>query len=440
MSYTKNKWEIFNPEVPVEEQPDCFITKAKLENIENGIEEAHRLAEENAAGVAGPEGPQGPAGEKGEQGEPGPAGEMGPQGEVGPEGPQGPAGEAGPQGEKGEQGEVGPQGEPGYTPVKGTDYFTVEDVEEIRDAVLATRKVEPYFNEEANVFAACGVHVTIEAAEEAGKLRIHWFDQNTKPQEMILPEGIKVAAGGCSADVMEFYPTASVTLNSGFVDALIGGCFGNGAVGHTMVIVNGGTYNNATYVSGGGMHWAAKATHNNKVGHAEVIINNTGDGEIPVVYCGTMSGDCSTGMSKVTVNNGNIGWLSGGGSNGYTGYSELEVNGGHIKVVQGCNRGAVGNIKTVINGGTIDKLYAGGEAGDASVNAVYDRAELHLNGGTITLAGSGTNGGVENADKVSGTYANGVVADDVATAMHLTKVTTVNELLQRIIDLELANA
>lgn len=394
MSYTKNKWAIFNPDLPVEEQPDCCITLSKLENIEAGIEEAHKLAED----IQLPEMVQGPQGDKGEQ------------------------------------------GEPGYTPIKGTDYFTTEDIAEIRDAVIATRKTEPYFNEEANVFAACGVHVTVEAAEEAGKLRIHWFDQNSKPQEMIVPEGIKVAGGGCSADVMEFYPAASVTLNSGYVDAIIGGCFGNGAVGHTMVIVNGGTFNGKnTYVSGGGMHWAAKSTFNNKVGHAEVIINGTSGEELTVVFCGTMSGDCSTGSSTVTVNGGNIGWLSGGGANGYTGYSELVVNGGNINVIQGCNRGVAENIKTIVNVGTVNKLYAGVEPGEGAT-AVYNKAEVIINGGTIGTVSAGVNGGVENADKISGTYVNGVITDDVAAAIHLVKVLSMNELLQRIIDLELANS
>lgn len=45
-------------------------------------------------------------------------------------GPQGPQGERGPQGPKGDP------GEPGYTPVKGIDYWTEDDKEEIVDDVL----------------------------------------------------------------------------------------------------------------------------------------------------------------------------------------------------------------------------------------------------------------------------------------------------------------
>lgn len=55
-------------------------------------------------------------------------------------GAQGPQGEKGEKGDKGDIGATGPQGEPGadgYTPVKGTDYWTKEDKAEIVDDVLA---------------------------------------------------------------------------------------------------------------------------------------------------------------------------------------------------------------------------------------------------------------------------------------------------------------
>lgn len=432
MAYTKNTWAVYNPNLPDDQQDDAFITLAKLENIESGIEEAHKLAEETT----------GVSLEIGEvvEGETAAAaiveGKLNltlPKGEQGLQGEKGETGEPGSQGEPGVDGKDGQNGADGYTPVKGTDYFTEDDKKELVDALLATRKVTPYFNEEANVVAGCGVHITVEAAEEAGKLRIHWFDQNSKPQELIVPEGVKVCGGGCSADVVEYYPAASVTLNSGYVDAVIGGCFGNGVVGHTAVVVNGGTFKN-TWVCGGGMHWGAKATNNNKVGHAEVFINNTGDGEIETAFAGTMSGDCSTGSGKVTVNGGNIGWLSGGGSNGYTSYSEIIVNDGNVKVLQGCNRGVVENIKTVVNGGTIENLYAGGETVDTSVTAVYTRAEVIIKGGTVNNASAGTNGGVEDASKVSGTYTEGVISDEVAAAMNLVKVMTVDDLYKKLVD------
>lgn len=56
------------------------------------------------------------------------------------DGAPGPQGEPGPQGQKGDTGQRGEKGEPGapgYTPVKGTDYFTESDKTELVNAVLA---------------------------------------------------------------------------------------------------------------------------------------------------------------------------------------------------------------------------------------------------------------------------------------------------------------
>lgn len=96
-------------------------------------------------GDTGPQGPQGATGPQGPQGPQGPAGAdgtmsfedltdeqreslRGPQGETGPQGPQGPQGPAGAD---------GAAGAAGYTPVKGTDYWTATDKAEMVNDVLA---------------------------------------------------------------------------------------------------------------------------------------------------------------------------------------------------------------------------------------------------------------------------------------------------------------
>ena len=84
-----------------------------------------------ARGEKGDKGEPGADGAKGDPGETGPQGPTGPQGETGPQGP------TGPQGEKGPQGETGPQGPAGATPVKGTDYFTEADKQELAAAAAA---------------------------------------------------------------------------------------------------------------------------------------------------------------------------------------------------------------------------------------------------------------------------------------------------------------
>lgn len=64
-------------------------------------------------------------------------GDKGDPGATGPAGPQGPAGVPGKDGAPGAQGEKGDKGDPGKTPVKGTDYWTAADKQEIVNNVLA---------------------------------------------------------------------------------------------------------------------------------------------------------------------------------------------------------------------------------------------------------------------------------------------------------------
>ena len=126
------------------------------------------------AGPAGPVGAQGPKGDKGDPGEMGPVGPIGQQGTQGPKGEKGDPGEKGPAGPSGAaatvtvgtvttggsgtqasvsnsgtatdavlnfvipQGPQGPKGEDGVTPVRGVDYWTETDKQEIVNDVLAS--------------------------------------------------------------------------------------------------------------------------------------------------------------------------------------------------------------------------------------------------------------------------------------------------------------
>jgi len=102
--------------------------------------------ETGETGPQGPQGIQGLKGDKGDTGEQGPKGDKGDTGEQGPQGIQGiqglkgDTGEQGPKGDKGETGEQGIQGpqgiqgiqgEDGYTPIKGVDYFTQNDIDSL---------------------------------------------------------------------------------------------------------------------------------------------------------------------------------------------------------------------------------------------------------------------------------------------------------------------
>ena len=103
-------------------------------------------------GAPGPEGPPGADGSPGPVGPPGADGAPGPkgdQGEPGPKGDKGDPGDPGAKGDPGEPGLKGDKGDPGdpgvdgYSPVKGTDYWTEADQASIR-AVLMDEVAEEY--------------------------------------------------------------------------------------------------------------------------------------------------------------------------------------------------------------------------------------------------------------------------------------------------------
>lgn len=94
-----------------------------------GTEAEYLLSLKGEKGDTGATGPQGPQGLQGLQGEKGATGATGATGAQGPQGVQGP------KGDKGDTGATGPAGADGKTPVKGTDYYTEEDKNEIVELV-----------------------------------------------------------------------------------------------------------------------------------------------------------------------------------------------------------------------------------------------------------------------------------------------------------------
>lgn len=83
---------------------------------------------------------------KGEKGDKGDTGPQGIQGETGEQGPQGIQGEKGDTGEQGPIGETGPAGADGYTPARGVDYWTAEDVQQIvTEAVEQVKDTMPEY-------------------------------------------------------------------------------------------------------------------------------------------------------------------------------------------------------------------------------------------------------------------------------------------------------
>lgn len=140
-------------------------------------------------GEQGPIGPKGDKGDTGEKGETGATGSIGPQGPKGDKGDTGETGATGPQGPKGATGATGATGADGYTPVKGADYFTEEEIKEIQNGVSVPKKVSELENDAEYVSHKPLVSKTIEgiwnthATASGGQAQADngWFFLKVKP-------------------------------------------------------------------------------------------------------------------------------------------------------------------------------------------------------------------------------------------------------------------
>jgi len=128
-------WLMRNPKIQPDEQEIPEPEQDVISQTIGALNEAVAKAEEIRDSI--PETVETALTEAKESGEfdgpPGPHGEPGPKGETGETGPAGPQGEPGPAGATGER---GPQGAPGSTPVKGVDYWTAADKQEIVDEAV----------------------------------------------------------------------------------------------------------------------------------------------------------------------------------------------------------------------------------------------------------------------------------------------------------------
>ena len=109
-------------------------------------------------------------------------GQQGPQGPAGKDGAQGPAGADGAKGDKGDTGDTGPAGADGKTPVKGTDYFTEADKQEIAQAAAALVEIPstpPAHNQSASTITA-GTFAGQVAANSSGQTPDSYVLRNSK--------------------------------------------------------------------------------------------------------------------------------------------------------------------------------------------------------------------------------------------------------------------
>ena len=299
--------------------------------------------------------------------------------------------------------------------------------------VIKSKKTSPYIDDNTKVLYACGVHIIIDSSDIEGKAKASWYDLNGQKTELLFDSTYTVCGGGDGTEYAVYYPATCITINSGSVNAICGGNFGEGAVGNSTIIVNGGSFGAWNGPSGGGYAFYNCKNYKNVVGHSEIIINNN-DGVIGNVYGACPSGMGSVGTCKITINGGSIQRLTAGGNDGETCYSHVEINGGIISAVQGCNKGHVSNIKIIVRGGLVKKLYAGSETRNGEATGSYDRSELIILGGVVNTISSGTNNNIESADKVSGEYISNVIGnEEVTPSLNMILIDTVEDVSEKLI-------
>ena len=335
---------------------------------------------------------------------------------------QGPQGEVGPQ---------GPKGEDGYTPVKGVDYFTEEELKELMYNDSEIRELideeKPYLADvtaypTSKFLFACGQPMTVEPntgfkynenyPEDAVAFVYRW----TEGFECIMVEKEEAAKvylvggyGDKNVGARRSIPQTNMKVRDVKIKGLVGGNYFEGMVGHVNIEAE-----NCEFVTVMGGGWCGAPVNNNAT-----RMNVADDISIKMTNCKVSStlfgGSQGNGVSDdvyLELNNCEIGWLTAGGSNGMTRNAVVEMNGGNVKVVQSINRGIVYNARFVLNDGTVEKLYFGGETEDSSVNGIIENGFVELNGGKVNKFCFGTNNGIEMiVEDIKGTIMDCVVAE-----------------------------
>lgn len=262
-------------------------------------------------------------------------------------------------------------------------FFTLTDV------VKAT---EPSYGDDGNgyitlgsqkCFFANGTHISIEERDDGAQgSKIVWLDGN-ETKTVNVPSDINIF-GGAHHDATN-YPSTKITMNGGTVKNIFGGGLHQSSVTNSEVIINNGKVTGS--VTGGGANVLANSDSGSHTGsnfatvvsNANVTINN---GTAYNVYGGG-EGYSTTETANLNINGGSMSYVTAGGSNGTTTNANVRIRNGQIALLQSVNRGEVSFADVRVLGGTIDKLYVGGETEDSSVTGSIQAVSLDITGGSV---------------------------------------------------------
>lgn len=274
----------------------------------------------------------------------------------------------------------------------------------VPNAFAAAPQYYENFAGSKEIFFANGTEITISERTDSVEGALITWDGG----QQLVTDKVGVFGGSHNSDVKV---NTSITMNGGTVRNIIGGGLHKSSVGTAKITINGGTVIN---VYGGGYDgyvWGSDETcscaNTNtlekvkdstvRVDEVAIVVNG---GSADTIFGGG-GGYNYVGSVSLVINTleGKASYVTAGGSNGYTGTAEVLVGGGEIAVLQGINRGEMKEISMMIQGGKIDRVYAGGESTDPTVTGVFEEAIVMLgesitgNGAEIGSISTGTNGG-----------------------------------------------
>lgn len=288
------------------------------------------------------------------------------------------------------------------------DTFTLTQDEIFEDIHTELYQVEPYLLSD-NFLIANGYPITVEKVDESTNKAIYFV--SGEKRETTFKAGLNTAIIGGSYNMN--CHSSSITINSGTIGVIHGGCYADGDVGDTTIVINGGTF---TAVYGGGMPLTSVSERANHVGHVHIVVNNTNNKFD--IFGGGYS-YASVGTVEIEINDGSLAYVTTGGSNGVVGNGNVIMNGGSVDVIQSVNRGIIGSSHITIKDGSVTALYAGVEPdnGDAMTTAtgIFGHANIELIGGTVQKLASGANNSIKDFDPtgfVSGKYYEGILTDE----------------------------
>ena len=290
---------------------------------------------------------------------------------------------------------------------------------------------EPYLSDVAayptsKFLFACGNPITVEPNKG------HKFDAE-KPEDAVAfvyrwAEGFKsivvekeeaakiYVVGGHGTNKVNIkrpIPQTNILVKDVKIKGVVGGSYFEGMVGHANIELI-----NAELASIIGAGWCG-ASLNGQVARMNIVDDIhivAKDSKISSTLYGGPQGNGVADDVKIELENCQVGWLTAGGSNGMTRNAEVVMNGGTVTVAQSTNRGIVYKARFVLNDGTVNSLYFGGETEDTTVNGIIEEAFVELNGGKVKEFNFGTNNGVEmKAEDIKGSLRECVVdAGDVS--------------------------